>query len=203
MLCQKSLVTSIACCGTQLILKAGLANNTSYFWVITCKRTGIIYQRQVTTNNSGDLIIDLTALPDGLIHKYAGLFELRIKEGPNYLNTIKMLLLGEQHETIFFNCVEINNSVPLNFTISTEAILSNPNNTNNDNYTQQALIVATNGQTSFLLLQSIQNASNTFLFVNGQERSIGVDYNISGTILTWLSNSYTLETTDEVIFYYK
>jgi hypothetical protein len=128
MSCKDALIVNIACCGEQIILRAGLAPNTSYYWTIKSERTYHLYQKNVTSNNFGDLIIALADLPDGLIHQYAGLFELKIKEGANYLNTVKMLLLGEEMESVFFKCVPINNPVALNSTISTVAILQNPNN---------------------------------------------------------------------------
>jgi hypothetical protein len=203
MACKNSLIVDIACCGTQIILRAGLAPNTSYFWTIKSERTNNLYQKTVTTNPFGDLVISLDDLPDGLIHQYAGLFELKVKEGANYLNTIKMLLLGEEMESVFFQCIPINNPVALNSTISTEAILNNPNNSNTSGYTKVSLAVNTNGQTTFAIPQLLQNFLETFLFINGQERNYGLHYNIVGTNLSWLSQDYTLETTDEVVFYYK
>jgi hypothetical protein len=203
MACNKSLIVAVACCGPQIILRAGLLANTAYYWTIKSERTNNLYQKLVTSNSSGDVIIDMVDLPDGLIHQYAGLFELKIKEGTNYLNTIKMLLLGREETSIYFHCIRIDNPVPLNSTISTEAILSNPNNTTGNTYTQIVLPITSYGQTNFAIPQILQNANDTFLFVNGVERNVGVHYNITGTILTWVSTNYALETSDELVFYYK
>jgi hypothetical protein len=203
MACNKSLIVAVACCTPQIILRAGLLPNTNYYWSIKSERTNNLFQKLVTSNSSGDVIIDMDDLPDGLIHQYAGLFELKIKEGTNYLNTIKMLLLGIEEPSIYFHCINVSNPVPLNSTISTEAILNNPNNTSTAVYTQIVLPIASYGQTNFTIPQILQNANDSFLFVNGQERNIGVHYNIIGTILTWISTNYSLETSDELVFYYK
>jgi hypothetical protein len=203
MACNKSLIVVVACCTPQIILRAGLLPNTNYYWTIKSERTNNLYQKLVTSNSSGDVIIDMDDLPDGLIHQYAGLFELKIKEGTNYLNTVKMLLLGVEEASIYFHCINVSNPVTLNSTISTEAILNNPNNTTGSTYTQIVLPIASYDQTNFVIPQILQNANDTFLFVNGVERNIGVHYNVIGTILTWISTNYALETSDELVFYYK
>jgi hypothetical protein len=191
---------SIAQCSSQIIVKAGLLPATNYFWILQKIASTNQWQRQVTTNGNGDLIIDTTDLPKGLLipNNY---FKLQIRD-VNY-NIIELQLMNENYRCVQIDIAKINNPNAFNSTISTLAILNNPNNTNDSNYLQVALDVTTNGQLQFALPQIIQNASNTFLFVNGQQRTLGVDYNINGAILNWVSNTYNLDTTDEVIFYYR
>lgn len=64
------------------------------------------------------------------------------------------------------------------------------------------LDVAEDGQTSFTLPAVPASYSKTLLFVNGDKRIFGRDYNIIGTELTWIDEDYPLGTTDEVEFYY-
>lgn len=126
--CITPLVISVACCSEQIILKAGLQPLTQYYWVLKQQRNNYIYQKQVMTNETGDLIINVSDLPNGLIHQYAGLFELKIKEGGNYLNTVNMYLNDEERQSVFLKCVFVEDPVELNYTISTETIINNPNN---------------------------------------------------------------------------
>jgi hypothetical protein len=127
------MVVTIDCCTGQIIIRAGFLPATSYYWTLRSERTGHTYQRLVTSNGSGEIVILESDLPPGLINQHSGLFEIRIKEGANYLNTIRMLLLGEEHESVFIKCEPFSDPVPLNNTISTDAITSyyyidNPNN---------------------------------------------------------------------------
>jgi hypothetical protein len=199
--CEKACIeASIAQCSSQIIVKAGLLPATNYFWILQKISTANQWQKQVTTNGNGDLIIDTSDLPKGLLIK-GNFFKLQLRD-VSY-NIIELQLMNTNYRCVQIDIAKINNPNAFNSTISTLSILNNPNNTNDFNYLQTPLFVNTDGQTIFSLPQIIQNASNTFLFINGQQRTLGVDYNITGTILNWVSNTYNLETTDEVIFYYR
>lgn len=52
------------------------------------------------------------------------------------------------------------------------------------------------------LSQTPANANNVQLYVNGNLTENGVDYTLSGTIITWISGLYNIALTDKVIAYY-
>lgn len=95
---------SIKACSSSLVLKAGLAANTSYFWLIENK-FGKIFQRQVETDADGLLTIDLTLLPAGSGNEFSGHYTLSLREGANYLNKVSMTLSGKVHECVSFNFI--------------------------------------------------------------------------------------------------
>lgn len=68
------------------------------------------------------------------------------------------------------------------------------------------LVISTNGQVNFTIPTAPVNLLNPFLFLNGILQVLGTvnsDYNISSNLLVWTSSNIVLETTDELIFYYK
>lgn len=68
------------------------------------------------------------------------------------------------------------------------------------------IIISTNGQINFTIPTAPVNLLNPFLFLNGILQVLGTvnsDYNISSNLLVWTSSNIVLETTDELIFYYK
>lgn len=75
-------------CPATIEVLGGLTPATDYYWVI--QRNSRIYQKKVTTDIAGKLVIDVTDLPDGLLNAYAGSFFLEIREGANYLNVVTL-----------------------------------------------------------------------------------------------------------------
>lgn len=69
-------------------------------------------------------------------------------------------------------------------------------------FVQEILPVNTNGQVAFVLSQTPSSVGSVNMFVNGQQQTQTVDYNISGKNITFLNNGFTLITTDVVDFYY-
>lgn len=62
------------------------------------------------------------------------------------------------------------------------------------------ITVSFNGQTTFTNIANhpIIEPTKTSLFVNGQRQEYGLDYVITGTTLTWVSPSFSLEITDKI-----
>jgi hypothetical protein len=75
-------------CPATIEVTAGLTPSTDYFWVI--QRNNRVYQKKVTTDGTGKLVIDTTDLPDGLLNAYAGSFTLQIRDGANYPNVVTL-----------------------------------------------------------------------------------------------------------------
>jgi hypothetical protein len=69
---------------------------------------------------------------------------------------------------------------------------------------RDTLPVATPGQTAFTLSSTPTSVTNSMLVLNGQIRFYGVgnDYTISGTTLTWINTSISLQTTDVLQVWY-
>jgi len=99
---------SVKSCSTELVLKANLTASTSYFWLLENK-FGKLYQRQVDTNEDGDLTIDLSILPDGAANEFAGHYLLSLRAGDDYLQKVPMTF-GEdstEYECVMFNFIAI------------------------------------------------------------------------------------------------
>ena len=88
---------TITNCTDDIILKAGLAATTQYFWLVE-DRHGNITQRQATTDAQGTLTI-ATPL---FINPHSGMLKLSVREGGNYLNVVPMTFDAEE-----YNCVLI------------------------------------------------------------------------------------------------
>lgn len=54
----------------------------------------------------------------------------------------------------------------------------------------------------YTLSDTPSNTSSILLFINGAKQSQGIDFNVNGTILNWVSSSLNLSNTDliEVIY---
>jgi len=91
---------TISTCSSDIFLKAGLAPSTEYFWVLTDRHNNV-FQRKVSTDADGTLVIESAALPDGL-NKYSGYLNLSIRKGDDYLQTVEMDFGGEA-----YTCVQI------------------------------------------------------------------------------------------------
>lgn len=58
------------------------------------------------------------------------------------------------------------------------------------------LTVGVNGQTVIQLPVIVTDPTKVGLYVNGVRQRYGLDWTVSGTLLTWLSPNFTLLTTD-------
>ena len=95
---------SVKSCSTEIKLKAGLAVNTSYYWIIENK-FGKQYQRLVETDGEGILTIELDILPGGATNEFSGHYRLSLRTGANYLTTVNMTFGGKQYDCVSFNFV--------------------------------------------------------------------------------------------------
>lgn len=68
--------------------------------------------------------------------------------------------------------------------------------------TIDSLPITSNGQTVFALSKVPENMNTSKLEVNGAKQRYGIDYTIAGTVLTWISTSFTLRTSDILELYY-
>lgn len=109
MYCPSCYQATVKACSTSIVLKAGLTADTSYYWVIKNK-FGKLYQRQATTDVNGNLTIDLTVLPEGATNEFSGFFELTIKEGTNYLNSVNMTFGEKAYGYVMFDFAAIDDT---------------------------------------------------------------------------------------------
>lgn len=116
MSCSNCFEVQLQQCPTTIELTAGLTADTDYFWVLSRGRR--IYQKKVTTDGAGKLVIDCADLPDGLLNPYAGLFFLEIHEGANYLNIVT--LTGD-YKCILIQFVDVEGDAGINNLINVAA----------------------------------------------------------------------------------
>lgn len=66
----------------------------------------------------------------------------------------------------------------------------------------QETLSTSDNQTSFTLSNTPADATTIMMFVNGQKANYGTDYTVSGNIVTWNDTDFTLESSDEIEFWY-
>ena len=69
-------------------------------------------------------------------------------------------------------------------------------------FIKEVFNVSLNGQTVFALTEVSNNPARSELHVNGNLQEYGIDYTISGSMLTWLDNDFTLTIGDKLIINY-
>jgi hypothetical protein len=106
-------------CPGSIVLVAGLAASTEYYWLIT-GISGKVYQRKATTDATGKLTIDTSMLPAGMLNEHAGSFFLEVRQGDNYLAKVKLTIDAVQWDGVLMNFQSvtgdtgINNQIPAN-----------------------------------------------------------------------------------------
>ena len=88
----------ISTCSSDIFLRAGLTPDTEYYWVLTDRHNNI-YQRKVSTDDTGTLTLEAAALPQGL-NKYSGTLNLSIREGNDYLQSVELTFDGENYSCV-------------------------------------------------------------------------------------------------------
>lgn len=83
MACLPCFKDNISCGNDLLIIAATLAPGIDIKWVLTTPQ-GAEYSAETITDNNGNFTIDVTALPEGLLNPYAGLFTLEVFEQDAY-----------------------------------------------------------------------------------------------------------------------
>lgn len=97
--------TAIISCSEDIILRAGLSGNTEYYWLLT-DRHGNLTQRKVTTNSSGDLVIDHNTLPVGL-NRHSGNLTLSLRLGSDYLTAVILTFGVEEYSCVSLSLFNI------------------------------------------------------------------------------------------------
>lgn len=66
-------------CGSSVTLEAAFTpGNTRYLWVENPRNPQEFYVDQVTVNGSGDLVMTLSAYPDGMFTEYSGSYRVTV-----------------------------------------------------------------------------------------------------------------------------
>lgn len=97
---------TISTCSSDIFLKAGLAAATEYFWVLRDRHNNV-YQRKVTTDGDGTLVMEAAALPVGL-NPYSGALNLSIRKGDDYLQLVALTFGEETYTCVHINLAEFN-----------------------------------------------------------------------------------------------
>lgn len=69
--------------------------------------------------------------------------------------------------------------------------------------TIETLVVTSDGQTVFALLNTPVNPTEALVFINGQYMTEGVSFSITGSTLTMSLTGFALETVDQLIIRYQ
>lgn len=65
------------------------------------------------------------------------------------------------------------------------------------------LVATADEQTNFTIPEAPYEPEVTFLYINGEKRTYGKHYTISGTNLQYIATDYEIEADDDIDFYYK
>jgi hypothetical protein len=114
MSCSTCFETRLQACPSSIVLTAGLAASTEYFWCLTSMTHGKIYQRKATTDIDGKLTLDTSTLPDGLLNAHSGFFSLEIRNGADYLEVIDLTFGTETFSCIMIEFVEVEGDAGIN-----------------------------------------------------------------------------------------
>jgi hypothetical protein len=98
--------SKLKACPSSIKLIAGLAPSTDYYWLLRSPK-GRIYQKLATSETDGSLIIDVSMIEAGTLNKYAGFFNLELRLGTNYLQTVPMTLQGDPHDCVQIEFVDL------------------------------------------------------------------------------------------------
>ncbi len=82
-LCTPCFSDYISCGLDTILVAATLEADAEYVWIITTPM-GAKYSGEVTTNENGNFTIPVSALPDGLLNPYAGIFILTVQANDAY-----------------------------------------------------------------------------------------------------------------------
>lgn len=84
-----------------IVVKAGFPANYGLYWVLKKAGSNNVYQKMVTTNADGDLVISKADLPAGMLIP-GRILELQVKDGADYLIPIVFVFGSKQ-----YTCVQI------------------------------------------------------------------------------------------------
>lgn len=82
-LCTPCFKDYISCGNEQLFVTGSLEPDAAYVWILTTPM-GAKYSGEVTTNENGNFVIPVSALPEGLLNPYAGEFTLTVRANDAY-----------------------------------------------------------------------------------------------------------------------
>lgn len=96
MSCATGCYQSTTSCCENILVRAAFPPLYPLYWVIQKPGQPNIYQALTETNAEGDLLIDKTKLPAGFLTP-GTIFNLKIKNGANYLQPVVMVFDGVQY----------------------------------------------------------------------------------------------------------
>lgn len=94
------------------VVKAGLANNTLYYWYIEDK-FGAVYTGSATSDGSGFLSIPLADFPEVYFNEYAGTFILWLQTSISASTPVNLTFSGTVYECISLSFAETNGNESL------------------------------------------------------------------------------------------
>jgi len=87
-----------------IVVRAAFPPNYPLFWIISKASSSNQYQRVVTTNGQGDLLISKTLLPAGFLLK-GNQYKIILKNGTDYLQPVTFMFGGKQYSCIIAGLV--------------------------------------------------------------------------------------------------
>jgi hypothetical protein len=104
--CENACYESIIESCEDITVKAGFSANTNYYWILSKSSSSNIYQRLVTSNGSGDIIILKSDLPPGFLVK-GNSYLLKIRLGSNYLQPVLFTFGSKTYGCVLISLVDI------------------------------------------------------------------------------------------------
>lgn len=125
MSCSACFEAIISSCN-DIVVRAGFPANYGMYWVVKKAGSNKIYQKLVTTNSQGELVIAKADLPAGLLTQ-GRILELQLKNGANYLQPIVFMFGSKQYTCVVSTLNEyvrdLSDNSGVNVIQFTEAIL--------------------------------------------------------------------------------
>jgi hypothetical protein len=100
MSCRACYEATVSGC-SDIKLIAGLESVKDYFWVIKKANSRNIYQRRVTTDSEGALLISKSEFPLGFFSE-GNFFNLQVKDGDDYLKDVPLKFGEEIYDCVLF-----------------------------------------------------------------------------------------------------
>lgn len=104
--CKSYYEVELAKCPEQIIVKANFPAGYDLYWLLK-DSLGNLFQRKVTTNDQGYLIIDPETLPPGLFAPYRAAFQLKIRNGNDYQQPVTFIFGDTQYSCVSLKFIDV------------------------------------------------------------------------------------------------
>lgn len=102
MACKPSCYEATVSSCDDIILKAGLTANTSYYVIIKKPGSTVIHQRQLTSDDDGNITIPMDSFEAGFFNEYAGTFRLEVRAAADYPTVLELTFNEVEYTCVMF-----------------------------------------------------------------------------------------------------